>query len=122
MDIHLYTSFITKCIQETSVLNPFLLPYNDCLQYYESVKEYRLFRSRYETLLEEVGHFVPKPEIKFTDLDENAFAELDVLASRIQLISVSLRATSNKENQRMITEFNEKVEKEELRLNTIGDC
>ena len=37
-DLVLYFNFITKCIEETSNVNPFLLPYNDCLQYYESVK------------------------------------------------------------------------------------
>lgn len=50
-DISYYGNFVGKCIEETSALNPFLMPYNDCLQYYESVKEYRMFRTKNEKLM-----------------------------------------------------------------------
>ena len=108
-DIAIYFNFIGRCIEETSLMNPFFLPYNDCLQYYESVKEYRTLRAKHERLIEEVSHLVPEHPIKFVDIDETTFSELEVLAVRIQLISTSLRSTGNKENSRMITDYNQKL-------------
>lgn len=50
-DITVYIQFITLCINETLELsNPLLLPYADCLQFFESIKEYRLLQGKLEAL------------------------------------------------------------------------
>lgn len=42
-----FTGFISRCIAETLELsNPLLLPYTDCLQFYESIKEYKILQEK----------------------------------------------------------------------------
>ena len=53
-DIVVYWNFVTMCMEETAGMNVFLMPYGDCLQYYECVREYRMWRGKNERLLQEV--------------------------------------------------------------------
>lgn len=80
-----------------------------------------MFKIKNSTLINEVGVHVPEPAINFLTIEEETYAELEILAMRIQLINNSLKSSSTKQNdnERMVTEYNDKVEKYKTRLQTL---
>lgn len=54
-------------------------------------------------------------------IEEKTYKEIEMLAIRIQLISTSLRSNNPKENERLATEYNDRMESFELRMRTEGD-
>lgn len=80
-----------------------------------------MFKMKNERLMKEVSVHVPEPEIKFPGFDEGMYAELEILAMRIQLINSSLKGNSSKsgDNEKLVTEYNEKVKRQNTILNTV---